>query len=79
MKIENLDRARMLGSFRDTLLSMKRHLSEGNKDRRIRVHLNAKPDDAWDDVSSDGRLLELVEQAIDTRLKEVEEQILNIE
>ena len=79
MKIENLDRARMLGSFRDTLLSMKRHLSKNNKDRRIRVHFNARPDDTWDDVSSDNRLLELVEQAIDTRLKEVEEQILNIE
>ena len=78
MKIENLDRARMLGSFRDTLLSMKRHLSKDNKDRRIRVHLHARPDDTWDDVSSDDRLLELVEQAIDTRLKEVEEQILNI-
>ena len=79
MKIENLDEARRLGSLRDLLLSMIHHLSKENKERRIRVHFHHRPDDAWDDVSSDDRLLELVEQAISIRLKEVEEEIAKIE
>ena len=79
MKIENLDEARRLGSFRDTLLSMIRHLSKENKERRIRVHFHHRPDDTWDDVSSDDRLLELVEQSVRIRLKEVEQEIAEIE
>jgi hypothetical protein len=78
MKIENLDNARVLGSKRDTLLSMLRHLSKDNKDRRIRIHAHYDPDDTWDDVSADDRLLELVEKAISTRLKEIEQEIIEI-
>ena len=79
MKIENLDNAMVLCSKRDTLLSMLRHLSKDNKDRRIRIQAHHKPDDTWDDVSADDRLLELVENAISTRLKEIEQEILKIE
>ena len=79
MKIENLDYARVLGSKRDTLLSMLRHLSKDNRDRRIRIQLHHKSDDVWDDVSADDRLLELVEKAISTRLEEIEQEILKIE
>lgn len=79
MKIENVDTARQLGCFRDKLLNMKRYLSKDNKDRRIRVQFHARADDAFDVVSSDNRLLELIEQSIDRRLKEVEEEITNIE
>lgn len=79
MKIENLDNARVLGSKRDTLHSMLRHLSKDNKDRRIRIQAHYDPDDTWDDVSTDNRLLELVEEAISTRLKEIEQEILKIE
>ena len=64
--------------MRDKLISMKRHLSKENDERRIRVQYCIKPDDCWDDVSSDDRLLELVEYAIDTRLKEVEKEIMEI-
>lgn len=79
MRIENLDDAVRLSSMRDKLISMKRHLSKENEERRIRVQFHVKPDDCWDDVSSDDRLLELVEYAIDTRLKEVEKEIMEIE
>ena len=79
MKIENLDDVRVLGSKRDSLLSMLRHLSKDNKDRRIRIQAHFDPDDTWDDVSADDRLLELVEEAISTRLKEIEQEILKIE
>lgn len=79
MKIENIDYARILANKRDKLLSMKRHLSKDNKERRIRVQFHHKPDDTWDDVSADDRLLELVEQAIDTRLVEIEQEITKIE
>ena len=79
MKIENVDNARVLGSKRDSLLSMLRHLSKDNKDRRIRIQAHYNPDDTWDDVSADDRLLELVENAISTRLKEIEQEILKIE
>lgn len=79
MKIENIDNARGLGSKRDTLLSMLRHLSKDNKDRRVRIQAHYDPDDTWDDVSADDRLLELVEKAISTRLKEIEQEILKIE
>ena len=79
MKIENLDNVRVLGSKRDTLLSMLQHLSEENKDRRIRIQARHRPDDTWDDVSTDDRLLELVEKAISTRLEEIEQEILKIE
>ena len=79
MKIENLDNVRVLSSKRDTLLSMLRHLSEENKDRRIRIQARHRPDDTWDDVSADDRLLELVEEAISTRLNEIEQEILKIE
>ena len=79
MKIENVDNARVLGSKRDSLLSMLRHLSKDNKDRRIRIQAHYNPDDTWDDVSADDRLLELVEKAISTRLKEIEQEILKIE
>lgn len=79
MKIENLDEARRLGCLRDLLLSMIRHLSKENKERRIRVHSSYRPDDAWDDVSSDDRLIELVEQSVRIRLKEVEQEIAEIE
>lgn len=79
MKIENLDNARVLGSKRDTFLSMLRHLSKDNKDRRIRIQAHYEPDDTWDDVSADDRLLELVEKAISTRLEEIEQEILKIE
>ena len=79
MKIENLDNARVLGNKRDTLHSMLRHLSKDNKDRRIRIQAHYDPDDTWDDVSADDRLLELVEKAISTRLKEIEQEILKIE
>ena len=79
MKIENIDNARVLGNKRDTLLSMLRHLSKDNKDRRIRIQAHFDPDDTWDDVSADDRLLELVEEAISTRLKEIEQEILKIE
>lgn len=79
MKIENLDNARVLGSKRDTLLSMLRHLSKDNKDRRIRIQAHYEPDDTWDDVSADDRLLELVEKAISARLEEIEQEILKIE
>ena len=78
MKIENLDNARVLGGKRDTLLSMLRHLSKDNKDRRIRIQAHYDSDDTWDDVSADDRLLELVEKAISTRLEEVEQEILKI-
>jgi hypothetical protein len=79
MRIENLDDAVRLSTMRDKLISMKRNLSKENGERRIRVQFHAKPDDCWDDVSSDDRLLELVEYAIDTRLKEVEKEIMEIE
>lgn len=79
MKIENLDNARVLGGKRDTLLSMLRHLSKDNKDRRIRIQAHYQPDDTWDDISAEDRLLELVEKAISTRLKEIEQEILKIE
>ena len=79
MKIENLDYARSLSCKRDSLLSMLRHLSKDNKDRRIRIQAHYNPDDTWDDVSTDDRLLELVEKAISTRLKEIEQEILKIE
>lgn len=79
MKIENLDNAMVLGSKRDSLLSMLRHLSKDNKDRRLRIQAHFDPDDTWDDVSADDRLLELVEEAISTRLKEIEQEILKIE
>lgn len=65
--------------FGQGLLSMLRHLSKDNKDRRIRIQARYKPDDTWDDVSTDDRLLELVEKAISTRLKEIEQEILKIE
>lgn len=78
MKIENLDYARSLSCKRDSLLSMLRHLSKDNKDRRIRIQAHYEPDDTWDDVSADDRLLELVEKAISTRLKEIEQEILKI-
>ena len=79
MRIENLDDAVRLSALRDKLISMKRNLSKENNERRIRVQFHVKPDDCWDDVSSDDRLLELVEYAIDTRLKEVEKEIMEIE
>ena len=79
MKIENLDTVRSLGHLRDKLLSMLRHLSKENKERRIRVQFHAKPDDAWDDVSADDRLLEMIEETIRTRLREVEQEIENID
>ena len=79
MKIENLDYARSLSCKRDSLLSMLRHLSKDNKDRRIRIQAHYEPDDTWDDVSADDRLLELVEKAISTRLKEIEQEILKME
>lgn len=79
MKIEHLDDVVRLSSLRDKLISMKSHLSRENDERRIRVQFHVKPDDCWDDVSSDDRLLELVEYAIDTRLKEVEKEIMEIE
>lgn len=79
MKIKNLDNARVLGSKRDTLLSMLRHLSKDNKDRCIRIQAHYDADDTWDDVSTDDRLLELVEKAISTRLEEVEQEIIKIE
>ena len=79
MKIENLDNARVLGSKRDTLLSMLRHLSKDNNERCVRIQAHYEPDDTWDDVSTDNRLLELVGKAISTRLKEIEEEILKIE
>lgn len=78
MKIENLDYARSLCCKRDSLLSMLRHLSKDNKDRRIRIQAHYEPDDTWDDVSADDRLLELVEKAISTRLKEIEQEVLKI-
>lgn len=78
MKIENLDYARSLSCKRDSLLSMLRHLSKDNKDRRIRIQAHHDPDDTWDDVSADDRLLELVEEAISTRLKEIEQEVLKI-
>lgn len=78
MKIENLDYARSLSCKRDSLLSMLRHLSKDNKDRRIRIQAHYEPDDTWDDVSADDRLLELVEKAISTRLKEIEQEVLKI-
>ena len=78
MKIENLDYARSLSCKRDSLLSMLRHLSKDNKDRRIRIQAHYDPDDTWDDVSADDRLLELVEKAISTRLKEIEQEVLKI-
>lgn len=58
---------------------MLRHLSKDNKDRRVRIQARYDPDDTWDDVSADDRLLELVEKAISTRLKEIEQEILKIE
>lgn len=79
MKIEHLYDAVRLSGIRDTLLSMKKHLSKDNKERMIRVQFHAKPDDCWDDVSSEERLLELVGHAIDTRLQEVEKEIMEIE
>lgn len=79
MKIENIDNAMLLGNKRDTLLSMLRHLSIDNKDRRIRIQVRHKPDDTLDDVSADFRLHELVEEAISTRLEEIEQEILKIE
>ena len=79
MKIENLDNAIAFSSKRDTFLSMLRHLSKDNKDRRIRIQAHYEPDDTWDDVSADDRLLELVEKAISTRLEEIEQEILKIE
>lgn len=78
MKIENLDYARSLSCKRDSLLSMLRHLSKDNKDRRIRIQAHYESDDTWDDVSADDRLLELVEKAISTRLKEIEQEVLKI-
>lgn len=79
MKIENIDNARVLGGKRDTLLSMLRHISKDNNERCVRIQAHYKPDDTWDDVSADDRLLELVEEAISTRLKEIEQEILKIE
>ena len=79
MKIENLDDVVRLSYMRDKLKSMLLHLSKNNKERRIRVQFHVKPDDCWDDVSSDDRLLELVEQAINKRLEEVEREIMEIE
>ena len=79
MKIENIDNARVLGGKRDVLLSMLRHISKDNNERRVRIQAHYKPDDTWDDVSADDRLLELVEEAISTRLKEIEQEILKIE
>ena len=79
MKIENIDNARVLGGKRDTLLSMLRHISKDNNERRVRIQAHYKPDDTWDDVSADDRMLELVEEAISTRLKEIEQEILKIE
>lgn len=78
MKIENIDNARVLGGKRDILLSMLRHISKDNNERRVRIQAHYKPDDTWDDVSADDRLLELVEEAISTRLKEIEQEILKI-
>ena len=79
MKIKNIDNARVLGGIRDTLLSMLRHISKDNNERRVRIQAHYEPDDTWDDVSADDRLLELVEEAISTRLKEIEQEILKIE
>lgn len=79
MKIEHLDYVVRLSTMRDKLLNMKSLLSEDNKERRIRVQFRAKPDDCWDGFSSDERLLELVGYAIDTRLQEVEKEIMEIE
>ena len=79
MKIEHLDAVVRLSTTRDKLLSMKRHLSKDNEYRRIRVQFSVNPNDCWDAVSSDERLLELVEHAIDTRLQEVEKEIAEIE
>ena len=79
MKIENLDLAVRLSRFRDRLLSMKDNLSPNNSERRLRVQLHTKPDDICDDVSSDDRLLDLVREAIDVRIKEIERAIKEIE
>lgn len=79
MNIENLDKAIQLGNFRDKLLSMIRHLSKENKQRTLRIQFHDRPDDVWDDTTSDDRLLELVEQSIQMRLREIEQDIENIE
>lgn len=79
MKIENLDKVVSLSSMRNLLFSMKNHLSKDNRERRIRVQFHARADDVWDDVSGDDRLLELVEQAIDVRIKEVEQELIEID
>lgn len=79
MKIENLDIVVRLSYMRDLLFRMKRLLSEDNQERRIRVQLHVRADDVWDGVSADDRLLELVEQAIDVRIKEVEQELMEID
>jgi len=79
MKIEHLDYVVSLSSIRDKLLGMKNNLKKDNKERSIRVQFHSTPDDCWDVVSSDDRLLELVEHAIDIRLQEVEKEITEIE
>lgn len=79
MKIENLDDVVRLSTMRDKLINMKNLISKDNTERRIRVQLHIEPDDCWDSVSSDDRLLELIESAINTRLQEVEHEIMEIE
>lgn len=79
MKIENLDDVVRLSTMRDKLISMKNLISKDNTERRIRVQLHDKPDDCWDSVSSDDRLLDLIESAINIRLEEVESEIMKIE
>lgn len=79
MKIENLDDVVRLSTMRDKLISMKNRISKDNTERRIRVQLHDKPDDCWDIVSSDDRLLDLIESAINIRLEEVESEIMKIE
>lgn len=79
MKIENLDDVVRLSTMRDELIKMKRLISKDNTERRIRAQLHDKPDDCWDSVSSDDRLLDLIESAINIRLEEVENEIMKIE
>ena len=79
MKIENLDDVLRLSTMRDKLISMKHLISKDNAERRIRVQLHDRPDDCWDVVSSDDRLLELVDSAINIRLEEIEREIMEIE
>lgn len=79
MKIENVDRAQYLIGKRDLFLRMISHLSPENRDRRIRVQFHSKPDDTWDDVSADDKLLGYVTQAVEKRLKEIEKEILELD